>query len=98
MSNVLLYRFSPVKGLLGLVIVFALTYIALIAIVMSYAAVTVEFTQSVRTDEAAVSQLESSYLNQVAQVTRADYVAKGYGKPVAQIFVAGASATAFNIR
>jgi len=72
----------------------ALVYVMLIAVVMSYAALTVEFAQSVRNDEAAVADLEAAYLAKVSEITTTDYVAAGYAKPVAQVYVAAKSVTA----
>lgn len=69
-------------------------YVGLIAIVMSYAALTVESSQSVRNDEAAVATLESAYLAGVAHITNIDYTALGYAKPLTEIFVRAQSATA----
>jgi hypothetical protein len=86
--------FSPVSLCFGAVAVLAITYIGLIAVVMSYAVLTVEFSQSVRNDEATVATLESQYLTAVAQITDTNYVAAGYAKPIAKIFVPTQSATA----
>jgi hypothetical protein len=86
--------FSPLKLAAGIVGVLLLTYIGLIAIVVSYAALTVEFTQSVKQDEAHVATLEAEYLAGVARITEIDYTAAGYTKPVAQIFVAAKGVTA----
>jgi hypothetical protein len=72
----------------------AVTYIALIAVVMSYAAITIEFSQSVRNDQAAVAALESQYLSAVALVSNTDVSALGYAKPVAQVYVPGVRVTA----
>lgn len=69
-------------------------YIGLIAVVMSYAAFTVEFSQSVKDDGAAVAFLESQYLASVARVTNTDYKAEGYAAPVATLFVPTKSVTA----
>ena len=76
---------------LGILIV---SYIGLIAVVMSYAALTVEFTQSVKSDEALVASLESKYLDNVAHVTNMDYIAAGYIKPTQLVFVREKSRTA----
>ncbi|MFM2330919.1 MAG: hypothetical protein RLZZ26_426 [Candidatus Parcubacteria bacterium] len=88
------FPFSPVKlvgwSVAGLVV----AYIALIAVVMSYAALTIEFSQSVRNDEASVATLESQYLATVAQITSTDYLALGYVVPTVQTFVKAKSATA----
>lgn len=61
---------------------------------MSYAALTVEFSQSVKNDEAAVAILESQYLASVAHITNMDYAGEGYARPVAQTFVRAKSVTA----
>lgn len=74
--------------------VLLVAYIGLIAVVMSYAALTVEFSQSVKTDESAVAVLEGQYLAGVAHLTNTDYAAEGYAKPVTKAFVRAQSATA----
>ena len=89
---------SPVAVAGGALSVLALVYIALIAIVMSYAALTVEFSQSVRTDEAAIAKLEADYLARVAAITAADYIAEGYAKPSVQVYVPSAGVTALRGR
>jgi hypothetical protein len=86
--------FSPVSLACGAVGVLAVVYIGLIAVVMSYAALTIEFSQSVRNDEADVAALESQYLALVAQVTATDYSSAGYTTPVSKTFVREQSATA----
>lgn len=78
----------------GAVAVLAIIYIGLIAVVMSYAVLTVEFSQSVRNDEATVAALESQYLTAVARITATNYVAAGYVKPIAEAFVPAGSVTA----
>lgn len=88
------FSFSPVSLLAGAVGTLAVTYIGLIAVVMSYAALTVEFSQSVKADEATVAQLESQYLASVARITSADPAALGYVTPVAQVFVPAKLVTA----
>ena len=85
---------SPVSLSAGLTLIFIVSYIGLIAVVMTYAALTVEFAQSVRNDEAEVASLESKYLAEVARITSTDYAAAGYVKPVAHIFVPQAPVTA----
>ncbi len=85
---------SPVSLCSGTVAVLAVAYIGLIAVVMSYAALTVEFSQSVKNDEATVGMLESHYLANVASVTGIDYVAAGYAQPTDKIFVPVKSVTA----
>lgn len=78
----------------GLVVVLALAYIGLIAIVMNYATLTVNFSQSVKNDEASVATLESQYLVSVENITNTDYVADGYALPIAQVFVPSNGVTA----
>lgn len=85
---------KPVALSVGAVAVLVLVYVALIAVVMSYAALTIEFSQSVRNDEAAVASLESVYLARVAEITSTDYAVAGYAKPVAQLYVPAKSVTA----
>lgn len=95
MSNLRLpLSFSPISLASGAVGVLSVAYIGLIAMVMSYAALTVEFSQSVKNDEAAVSVMESQYLAGVVSITNKDYVAAGYTMPTAKIFVPVKSATA----
>ena len=77
-----------------MVAVLAVVYIGMIAMVMSYAALTIEFTQSVKSDEAALAVLESHYLSNVSQIETLDYRTIGYAAPVAQIFVPATSMTA----
>jgi hypothetical protein len=86
--------FSILSLSAGLVAVLAVAYIGLIATVMSYAALTVEFSQSVKNDEAAVAVLEGHYLDGVAQLQSLDYHAAGYVAPRATIFVPVTSMTA----
>lgn len=88
------FPFSPVAFLSGTVAVLAVSYIGLIAVVMSYAAFTVEFSQSVKTDEAAVASLESKYLEGVARIQALDYRTAGYAAPLTKVFVPAASMTA----
>ncbi len=86
--------FSLISLCGGAVAILALAYIGLIAAVMSYGAVTIEFSQSVTNDQAAVGTLEQRYLAQIAQITSTNYLAEGYVVPAQQIFVAAKSATA----
>ncbi|HUY05415.1 MAG TPA: hypothetical protein VMV62_01720 [Candidatus Paceibacterota bacterium] len=87
-------KFSIVSLLSGAVGVLAVSYIGLIAVVMSYAALTVEFSQSVKNDEAAVAVLEGQYLSSIASIQDLDYRTVGYAAPLAQIFVPATSMTA----
>lgn len=85
---------SPVTACFGAAGVLSVAYIGLIAVVMSYAALTVEFSQSVRNDESAVAALEKQYLAGVARITNVDYASLGYAEPTAKTYVPAKSATA----
>lgn len=74
--------------------VLLVAYVGLIALVMSSAVLTVEFSQSVKNDEAAVAVLESEYLSAVARITGANYGSEGYAKPLSQSFVRAENVTA----
>lgn len=86
--------FSFLSLCTGTVGVLAVGYIGLIAVVMSYAALTVEFAQSLKNDEAVVATLESQYLRKVADIESMDYKSAGYTAPLAKVFVPAASVTA----
>jgi len=86
--------FSMTTFCSGVAVVLMLSYVGLIAMVMSYAALTIEFSQSVRNDEAVVATLESQYLAAVARITSTDYVRSGYTVPVTKIFVPAKAVTA----
>ena len=86
--------FSVLSLCYGTVTVLLVAYIGLIAVVMSYATLTVEFSQSVRNDETAVAALESRYLSTVSQITNTNYTAVGYALPIAEVFVPAKSVTA----
>ncbi|MHB8660936.1 MAG: hypothetical protein ACYC75_03330 [Minisyncoccota bacterium] len=88
------FSFSPLSLCYAAVGVLLVTYIGLIAAVMSYAALTVEFSQSVKNDEGTVATLESQYLASVERITNTDYQTEGYTAPIAEIFVPAKSATA----
>ena len=88
------FSFSAVSLGLGGVAILALSYITLIALVMGYAALTMEFSQSVRNDESTVAALESEYLAQVAGIATTNYVAAGYAKPSTEAYVPAESVTA----
>lgn len=88
------FPFSVLSLCWGAVGILLVTYIGLIAVVMSYATLTIEFSQSVKNDEAAVATLEGQYLASVVHITSTDYAAEGYEKPINKIFVRAESATA----
>lgn len=87
-------NFSLVSLSYSIVAILAITYICLIAVVMSYATLTVEFSQSVKNNETTVSVLESQYLANVSRITSIDYITAGYTLPTRKIFVPVKSATA----
>lgn len=87
-------QFSFVSLASGAVAVLFVAYIGLIAVVMGYAALTVEFSQSVKNDEAAVATLESQYLASVASITSTNYLTLGYALPATKIFVRATGVTA----
>lgn len=86
--------FSPVSLAGSVAGTLFLVYLALIATVMSYAALTVEYAQHERSDEATVAALEAQYLSSVSTLIALDYAALGYAKPSAQFFVPAAPVTA----
>ena len=94
MSNPFRFSFSVTSLCYTAVGVLAVSYIGLVAVVMSYAALTVEFSQSVKNDESAVAALESQYLGMIARITSTDYTTEGYAKPLDKVFVRTQSATA----
>lgn len=69
-------------------------YIALIAVVMTYATLTIEFSQSIQNDTSRVAVLEAEYLALVSRLTTTDYAAAGYAIPQATRYVTTKSATA----
>ena len=88
------FPFSAVSLCGGIVGILLVSYVGLIAVVMSYATLTIEFSQSVKNDEAAVATLEGKYLATVMRTTATDYVTEGYILPIAKIFVPAKSSTA----
>ncbi|MEK7144998.1 MAG: hypothetical protein AAB794_04070 [Patescibacteria group bacterium] len=89
-----LFPFSLLTICYGVVGVLVVAYIGLIAVVMSSAVLTVEFSQSIKNDVAAVALLEGQYLANVAHITRANVAALGYTKPLIKTFVRAESVTA----
>lgn len=84
----------PLPIVLALVGTFLVTYIALIAVVMTYASLSIEFSQSVKSDESAVAILEAQYLDAVNQIAAINYGVTGYATPEKLTYVATPSATA----
>jgi hypothetical protein len=91
-----IYRlpYSVTSLFVTLIAVLTVAYIGLIAVAMSYAALTVEFSQSVRNDEAAVAVLERQYFVTMTNITKTDYAAAGYTTPSVKVFVPAKSVTA----
>lgn len=93
MRNLRLHlQFSTLSLCLGIVAVLVVAYIGLIAVAMGHATSTVAFSQSVKDGEAEVAELESAYLAEVARIADIDYIAEGYVKPLAKVFVRAESA------
>jgi len=90
------FHFSIPAFLTGTVVFLAVVYLGLIAVIMNYAALTIEFSQSVRNDEAAVATLEAQYLAAVSRITTTDYAAAGYAKPIAVQYVSAANVAALH--
>ncbi len=88
------FPFRVVPSCYALIGVLVLSYIIAIAVVMSYATLTIEFTQSVRNDTSAVASLEKQYLSEVAALSTLDYTREGYAKPETKLFVRAKSGTA----
>lgn len=88
------FSFSPVAIFGGVTAILFVVYIGLIAVVMSYAALTIEFSQSVKTGESSVAALEKQYLAGVARTTAMDYESAGYVLPSVKTFVREKSVTA----
>jgi hypothetical protein len=87
-------RVSPVALSVAVVATLAVAYIALIAVVMSYAALTVSLSQSVRSAQADIAALESDYFDELSRVAEIDYAVLGYEKPATQTYVPTARVTA----
>ena len=90
----LFHTFTPVSAAATFAGALFVSYVALIAFVMTFATLSVGFTQSERSDEATVATLEAQYLSGLATITNTNYVALGYAKPATTVFVPAAAATA----
>lgn len=86
--------FSLIPFCYATIAILLVVYIGLIATVMSYATITVEFSQSVRDNRATVAQLEKEYLSKMATISSTNYLAEGYAKPVSKVFVRAKEVTA----
>lgn len=86
-SSRLRIPFSPLTLSWGLVSALSVVYAGLIALIMSSAVLTIEFSHSIKDNEAAVASLEAHYLASVAAVALADYRAAGYAIPPVKRFV-----------
>ena len=67
-------------------------YLCLIAVVMTYAAITSHLAQAEKEVRTDVSRLEEQYLAQVAAIQQSDVAAAGYARPTAIMFVQEKSA------
>jgi hypothetical protein len=84
-----LRTFSPVQWLTGVVVALVVTYIGLIAFVMSYAAIQTETAQSVRDSSAEVSLLETQYFDKTSALGAIDPGSLGYSAPIAKNYALG---------
>lgn len=87
-------RFSPLKLASSAVGALLVVYIGLIAVVMSYASLTIEYAESMKQVKSQVATLETSYLASVSRLTSADYHALGYAAPLSTTYVTGGGGTA----
>lgn len=78
-------------GLIGTLLV---VYIGLIALVMSYASVTISYAESIKDDESQVAVLETQYLESLATLTSIDYSEHGYVVPQVTAYVRETGVTA----
>jgi hypothetical protein len=88
------FRVSPLALCTGAVGVLLVVYIGLIAVVMSYASLTIEFSQFIKNDESGVAVLEAQYLSSIREITTIDYIADGYTTPLIKSYVPAKSGTA----
>jgi hypothetical protein len=87
-------RISPTRALTALVLTLLVSYVALIAFVMSYGAVETEMAQAVRDASAQVSTLESQSLAGSTAFGALNPRALGYTTPVDKAFVTGTAKAA----
>ena len=88
------FQFSIVTLCSVTVAVLAVVYVGLIAAVMSYATLTIEFSHSVKNTEAEVAMLDAQYLANVSRIESLDYHSVGYALPSVKIFVPSERMTA----
>lgn len=79
--------FSPRSLAWSLVGALSVVYMGLIALIMSSAVLTIEFSHSIKNSESAIAALEARYLASVAEIAGADYRSVGYAIPSAAHFV-----------
>jgi len=87
-------HFSFLRFCTGGVAVLFIVYVGLVAVVMSYASLTIEYSQSIKNDGASVAVLESKYLASVAQINAANFPASEYTAPLSKRYVPAQSVTA----
>ena len=80
---------SLIRFCIWLNVLLVCTYVTLIAVVMSYAALHIEFAEGAKQGEAEVATLEASYFSALSRLTATDYRALGYAQPTIKRFVTG---------
>ncbi len=84
-TTVIQTRFIPILSIVtGILLI---SYIALFAFVMTYAAMQMRFAESVRDTSAHVGVLESKYLGLVAKTNQINPTKLGYVKPASIAYV-----------
>ncbi len=78
----------------GIVATLFVVYVGLITTVMSYASLTVDYAQSIKSHESELATLEAAYLAHVNDLTHTNISALGYRAPTAKNYVPARSATA----
>jgi hypothetical protein len=86
MPSLQLPQISLAHGLMFVVGLLAVTYVALMAFTMSYAVVHTEYAQQARDAEAQVGTLETQYFDALAKVDDTNPAQLGYVKPEARQF------------
>jgi len=90
-------RISFTRALTVLVLLLLVSYVGLIAFVMSYGAVETETAQAVRDSSAQVSTLEGQYLAASAKLSVLNPSTIGYATPSDKSFVIGKTEAAMAV-
>lgn len=89
-------RFIPILSVVtGILLI---SYIAVFAFVMTYAAMQMRFSESVRDMSAHVGVLESNYLSLVAETNQTNPYKLGYTKPASIAYVTNDSQPVISMR